>query len=128
MVTPDPQFTQALNAWLLQNAGSARGVSVVELADRLCVIKFSGTSSVSGAVNYGLRYLRASLISALCWWGLKERPSPRVLLRNSLDDETQRLLALHASHYPAPEILCHRPGVLVLAFAGDSTITKFSII
>jgi len=85
----------------------------------VCVIKIK-KSSVKGQLSYVVRYLRASLISFFCWWGFKERPSARILLRNSVEAETERLLELHAQGYPAPEVLHHSPGVLVLAFAGES--------
>jgi tRNA A-37 threonylcarbamoyl transferase component Bud32 len=123
MTIQDPQFTHALNAWLNQHTGKVRGVSIVQLAGRRCVIKFAGSSKISGTMSYALRYLRASLISALCWVGFRELPSARVLLRNSLDDETKRILVLHASKYPAPEILHDQPGVLVLGFAGENLPT-----
>lgn len=122
MIDSDSPFSKALGAWLERHAGLTHDVSVVELAGHLCVIKIR-RPSLLGSLSYGVRYLRASLISLLCWWGFKERPSARVLLRNRVEDETERLLALHAHHYPAPAVLHHGPGVLVLDFVGENLPT-----
>ncbi|MDO9023921.1 RIO1 family regulatory kinase/ATPase [Zwartia sp.] len=122
MTHSDPRFLKALSDWLAQHTSLTHEVSVVELAGRLCVIKIK-RPSVLASLSYGVRYLRASLISLLCWWGFKERPSARVLLRNGVEDETERLLALHDRHYPAPEVLYYGPGVLVLDYVGENLPT-----
>jgi len=122
MTHSDPQFLKALSDWLRAHATLTHEVSVVELAGRLCVIKIK-RPSLLGRLSYGVRYLRAFLISLLCWWGFKERPSARILLRNRVEDETERLLTLHTRHYPAPEVLYHGPSVLVLDYVGESLPT-----
>ena len=119
MISIDPQFKQDLTAWLEQHSTLTEEVCVLELGGRLCVIKLRRPSSTA-LLSYAIRYMRASLISALCWWGFKERPSARVLLRNGVEDETLRLLKLHKHGYPVPEVLHHEPGILVLAFVGES--------
>lgn len=116
-------FEHDLHAWLARHANQSNGVHMAELGGRVCVIKLRRPSAL-GAVSYFIRYLRASLISLFCWWGFKERPSARVLLRNGVEAETQRLLDLHAQGYPAPEVLYHAPGVLVLAFVGENLPTE----
>lgn len=123
MTDPVPTFQKALDAWLERHSRGANGVHLVELDGRVCVIKIR-RPSVVGSISYVVRYLRASLISLFCWWGFKERPSARVLLRNGVEAETERLLTLHAQGYPVPEVLHHSPGVLVLAFVGENLPTE----
>lgn len=122
MTTSDQRFSQALNAWLEQHPDLTKDVSEAVLDGRLCVIKIKKPSLLS-RLSDGVRYLRASFISLLCWWGFNERPSPSVLLRNSVEDETARLLTLHAHRYPVPEVLHHGPGLLVLEFVGENLPT-----
>jgi len=115
-------FKQDLQQWLARHTHGANGVHIAEFDARVCVIKIRRPSAL-GALSYFIRYLRASLISFFCWIGFKERPSARVLLRNGVEAETERLLALHKKGYPAPEVLYHAPGVLVLAFVGENLPT-----
>lgn len=122
MNDPSVSFQQALTAWL-EDHKRANGVHMAVLDGQTCVIKIKRPSAL-GAMSYVVRYLRASIISLFCWWGFKERPSARVLLRNGVEAETQRLLALHAQGYPAPEVLYHAPGLLVLAFVGENLPTE----
>lgn len=119
MTDPSEIFKKALSTWLTQHENAGNDVYIDQIGGRLCVIKIKRPSAL-GAASYFVRYFRASLISLFCWWGFKERPSPRVLLRNNLEAETERLLALHAQGYPVPEVLHHEPGILVLAFVGQS--------
>ena len=122
-MTDCPTFQQDLNAWLACHTSGSNCVHMAEFCGRVCVIKIR-RPSVFGAVSYFIRYLRASIISLICWLGLKERPSARVLLRNGVEAETLRLLSLHAQGYRAPEVLYHAPGVLVLAFVGENLPTE----
>jgi tRNA A-37 threonylcarbamoyl transferase component Bud32 len=122
-MTAPSNFQQDLRSWLDRHSSGSIGVHIAELGGRVCVLKIR-RASARGAVSFCIRYLRASLISLFCWWGFKERPSARVLLRNGVEDETERLIALHAQGYPVPEVLYHAPGVLVLAFVGESLPTK----
>lgn len=122
-MTELPTFQQDLHAWLARHTSETNGVHIVELGGRTCVIKIRRPSLLA-AVSYCIRYLRASVISLLCWCGFKERPSAHILLRNGVEAETERLLALHAQAYPAPQVLYHAPGLLVLAFVGQNLPTE----
>ena len=122
-MTMPSSFQQDLHAWLARHASHSNGVHMAEFGGRVCVIKIKRPSAL-GAVSYFIRYLRASLLSLLCWWGFKERPSARVLLRNGVEAESERLLAMHAQGYPAPEVLYSASGVLVLAFVGENLPTE----
>jgi len=122
-MTAHSDFHQDMQSWLALHSSGSNGVHMAEFGGRECVIKIRRPSAL-GSISYFIRYLRASLISLLCWWGFKERPSPRVLLRNSVEAESERLLALHTHGYPAPEVLYHAPGVLVLAFVGENLPTE----
>lgn len=119
MIATESRLEQDLALWLDQNSTLTEAVTELELGGQLCVIKLR-KPSLAASLSYGLRYLRASLISALCWWGFNERPRARILLRNSVEDETQRLLVLHQHGYHAPKVLYHAPSILVLEFVGNS--------
>ena len=123
MTKPLSPFDQALHAWLDCHERIENGVHIVDFAGRLCVIKIRRPSFL-GALSYSVRFVRASLLSLFCWWAFRERPSPRVLLRNGVEAETERLLALHAQGYPAPDVLYYAKGILVLAFVGENLPTR----
>ncbi|ARP82568.1 hypothetical protein CAL12_18265 [Bordetella genomosp. 8] len=74
--------------------------------------------SVRGMVSYALRYARAAMLAAGCKVVLGEFPSPRVLLRNGVDYEAERLRQLRAADCRVPDIWWHEPGLLVLEHVG----------
>lgn len=123
MIDTSSTLQQAIQDWLSRHASIANGVHVAEINGRTCVIKIKRPTAL-GLLSYLVRYLRALFISLLCWWGFKERPSARVLLRNGVDDETARLRALRSAGSHVPEILYAEPGVLVLEFVGENLPTE----
>ena len=116
-------FHQALNEWLARHTRVSNDVFIEDLGGRLCAIKVRRLSAL-GLLSYCIRYLRASLISVFCWLGFREKPSARILLRNGLEAETQRLLLMQARGYRVPKVLHHAPGVLVLSYEGESLTSK----
>lgn len=116
-------FRRALQAWFEKHARVPNDVYIETIDGRRCAIKIR-KPSVFESLSYCIRYLRAWLISQFCWLGFRERPSARILLRNGVDAETQRLLAIQAHGYRVPEVLHHAPGILVLSYAGESLTTK----
>ncbi|AOB31972.1 hypothetical protein AKI39_16555 [Bordetella sp. H567] len=82
-----------------------------------CVVKYR-RPSVRGAVSYALRYLRAALLAVGCKLVLGEFPDPRILLRNGLDYEAERLRRLRAADCRVPDIWWQEPGLLVLEHVG----------
>lgn len=113
----DP-FQQALSQWLDAHADEPSGVSVVDLAGKRCVIK-RRVNTITYRLVYLLRFVRSWTLSWVCWLAFRERPSARVLLKNELDDEAQRLVLLRQAGWRVPEILRHTPGVLVLEYVGQ---------
>ncbi len=114
----DSPFQQALSAWLLKHQGEPAGVQILDIAGRRIVIK-RRRDTLKTRLIYCLRYLRSSTLAWLCLLTLGELPSARVLLRNGLDDEAQRLVQLRVAGCRVPLILRHAPGVLVLEYVGQ---------
>lgn len=86
-----------------------------------CVVKYR-RASVRGAVSYALRYARAALLALGCRLVLGEFPNPRVLLRNGVDYEAERLRQLRQADCRVPDIWYHEPGLLVLEHVGTDLI------
>ena len=118
MIDLDSSFQQVLSAWLLEHQGEPAGVRIIVIDGRRCVIK-RRRDTLKTRLVYCLRYIRSSTLAWLCLITLGELPSARVLLRNSLDDEAQRLAKLRAAGCRVPLILRHEPGVLVLEYVGQ---------
>ncbi len=114
----DTSFNAALAQWLASHAGDRPGVRLIELDGRRCVVKRRHDTFWTRATFF-LRYLRSSISAIVCLLTLGEFPSVRVLLRNGLDDEAERLRLLRAAGQRVPAILHHGRGVLVLEFVGQ---------
>ncbi|MEI2417751.1 hypothetical protein V8Z80_16360 [Orrella sp. JC864] len=94
------------------------GVHEAQIGGVRCIVKVRRPGA-GRALGYGLRYLRALALAVFCKLVLGEFPSPRVLLRNGLADETRRLRALRAQAWPVPQVYAAEPGLLVLEFVGQ---------
>ena len=90
MSTSDPGFQLAITRWLADHRAEPSSVHIVEIAGHRCVIKLRRPKLTDVIVN-ATHYLRAGMLSLICWWTLGERPSVAVLMRTSLDDEASRL-------------------------------------
>ncbi len=118
MTQPRSSFDKALSAWLIQHAEDASGVWVVEIDGVHCVVK-RRLETFATRLVYILRFVRSWTLAQFCWLAFGEHPSARVLLRNSLGDETKRLKILHLAGCNVPKILYEEPELLVLEFAGQ---------
>ena len=114
----DSQFRRALDEWLLLHASDAAGVSFVDFAGRPCVVK-RYKERWFGPLTAALQFVGVSALSWLCWLLLGERPSTRLLLKKTLQDEAQRLLWLKEAGSAVPSIWYQAPDVLVLEYVGQ---------
>ena len=114
----DSHFRCALGEWLQLHAGDAAGVSFVELAGRSCVVK-RHRARWYASLTAGLQFIGVGVLSWLCWVLMQERPSPQVLLKNSLQDEADRLIRLKAAGASVPSVWYHTSEVLVLEYVGQ---------
>jgi tRNA A-37 threonylcarbamoyl transferase component Bud32 len=113
-----PSFEHDLKQWLDLHAEDGTGVWVITIDGIQCVIK-RRSDNIFTHIEYCLRFIRSWTLSWFCWFALGERPSARVLLRNGLQDEGQRLARLHAAGCHVPEILYRATNVLVLEYVGQ---------
>lgn len=113
------QTPPGLEDWLIAARATPGpdGVSEVEINGVRCVLKRRRRLR-RAPLDYALRYLRALSLSCFCRLFLGELPSPRVLLRNGLMDEAQRLRHWRARGCPVPAVLAAEPGLLLLAYVG----------
>ncbi len=118
MSTSDPGFQLAITRWLADHRAEPSSVHIVEIAGHRCVIKLRRPKLTDVIVN-ATHYLRAGMLSLICWWTLGERPSVAVLMRTSLDDEASRLEFLTRQGCRVPTVWRHEPGVLVLEYVGQ---------
>lgn len=118
MLKSDPSFQLALTQWLAEHASEPSSVHFAEIEGQRCVVKLRKPKRTDALV-YGLRYVRAWVLSCLCWMVLGERPSVRILLRTTLKDEAQKLDFLSRQGCKVPKVLRHEPGVLVLEYVGQ---------
>ena len=116
--TNDARFKLALDEWLLLHAHDAAGVSFVELAGHPCVVKRHRATWFSPVV-VGLKSVRVVVLSGLCWLLMGERPSPQRLLKDTLQDEAQRLVRLKQAGSSVPNVWYQAPDLLVLEFVGQ---------
>jgi len=114
----DSQFRRALDQWLLSHADDAAGVSFVELAGYSCVVKRHRAKWFSPLIA-GLKFVKVVVLSWLCWLLMGERPSSQVLLKNTLQDEADRLVRLKAAGSSVPNVWYQAPDLLVLEYAGQ---------
>ena len=114
----DAQFKLALDAWLLLHAEDLDGVSFVEFAGRPCVVKRHRAKWFS-PLTAALKVVRVVVLSGLCWLLMNERPSPQRLLKNTLQDEADRLVRLKASGSSVPNVWYQAPDLLVLEYVGQ---------
>lgn len=114
----DARFKFALDAWLLSHANDAAGVSFVEFAGYSCVVKRHRATWLSPLIA-GVKFVRAAVLSWLCWLLMGERPSSKVLLKNTLQDEADRLVRLKAAGSSVPSVWFQAPGILVLEYVGQ---------
>ena len=114
----EARFNAALALWIVSHAGDRPGVRVIDVAGRRCVVK-RRHNTIWTRSTFFFRYLRSSISAIACLFTLREFPSVRVLLRNGLDDEAERLRQLRAAGCRVPAILHHEPGVLVLEYVGQ---------
>lgn len=114
----DARFKLALGQWLLMHANDAVGVSFVEIAGYPCVVKRHHATWFSPLVA-GLKYIRVVVLSGLCWLLMGERPSPQRLLKNTLQDEAQRLVRLKNAGSSVPNVWYQTPDLLVLEYVGQ---------
>lgn len=115
------QAPPGLDAWLAAARATPEpdGVSEVDIGGVRCVVKRRRRPG-RAPLDYGLRYVRAASLSAFCRLFLGEFPSPKVLLRNGLADEAQRLRHWRARGCAVPAVYAEEPGMLVLAYVGTS--------
>ncbi len=118
MNQPRSSFDKCLSAWLIQHAEDASGVWVVEIDGVHCVVK-RRLETFATRLVYILRFVRSWTLAQFCWLAFGEHPKARVLLRNSLSDETKRLKILHQAGCHVPKILYEEPELLVLEFVGQ---------
>ncbi len=118
MSTSDPSFQLAITRWLADHRAEPSSVHIVEIAGHRCVIKLRRPKLTDAVVN-ATHYLRAGVLSLICWLTLGERPSVSVLMRMSLDDEASRLEFLMRQGCRVPTVWRHQPGVLVLEYVGQ---------
>ncbi len=111
-------FQQELHQWLAQHAHEGSGVWVITLGSTQCVVKRQ-RKSIGFRMVYCVRFLRSWMLSWACWFALGERPSARVLLRNGLEDEGDRLTQLYRAGCHVPAILYREPNLLVLEYVGQ---------
>ena len=116
--TDDARFKSALDEWLLLHAHDAAGVSFVEFAGYPCVVKRHREKWFSPLVA-GIKCVRVVVLSGLCWLLMGERPSPQRLLKNTLQDEAQRLVRLKQAGSSVPKVWYQAPGLLVLEYVGQ---------
>lgn len=107
-----------LHDWLVRaKQTTLPSVDEVRIDGVWCVVKYR-RPGVRGALSYVLRYIRAALLALGCKLVLGEFPNPRVLLRNGLDYEAERLRRLRAANCRVPDIWWEEPGLLVLEHVG----------
>jgi len=114
----DARFKFALDAWLLSHANDAAGVSFVEFAGYPCVVKRHRAKWFSPLIA-GLKFVRVVVLSWLCWLLMNERPSPQRLLKNTLQDEADRLVRLKAAGSSVPNVWYRASDLLVLEYVGQ---------
>jgi tRNA A-37 threonylcarbamoyl transferase component Bud32 len=114
----DAQFRHALDDWLLLHASDATGVSFVDLAGRACVVK-RYKARWFAPLTAAMQFVNVYALSCLCWLLLGERPSTRLLLKKTLQDEAQRLTRLKEAGSAVPSIWYQAPDVLVLEYVGQ---------
>lgn len=117
--SPHHHAPAGLQAWL-DSVDAAREPSVreIEIDGVACVVKRRRASVMQG-LSYGLRYLRALGLAVGCKVFLGEFPSPRVLLRNGLAYEAERLRQLSEAGCRVPDVWMEAPGLLVLEHVGE---------
>ena len=118
MSTSDPGFQLAITRWLADHRAERSSVHIVDIAGHRCVIKLRRPKLTDAVVN-AIHYLRAGILSLICWLTLGERPSVSVLMRTSLNDEASRLEFLKRQGCRVPTVWHHEPGVLVLEYVGQ---------
>ena len=116
--TDDVRFKLALDQWLPLHANDATGVSFVEFAGYSCVVKRHRATWLSPLIA-GVKFVRAAVLSWLCWLLMGERPSSQVLLKNTLQDEADRLVRLKEAGSSVPSVWFQAPGILVLEYVGQ---------
>lgn len=112
------EFQQGLNDWLAHHAHDGTGVWVITIGSTQCVVKRQRESILSQMID-SVRFLRSWSLSWACWLAFGERPSARVLLRNGLEDEGDRLTQLHRAGCHVPAILYREQNLLVLEYVGQ---------
>lgn len=112
------EFRHALDQWLLLHADDPTGVSFVTFAGHPCVVKRHRTTWFS-PLTAALTAARAMVLSWLCWLLMGERPSPQLLLKTTLQDETDRLVRLKEAGSSVPSVWFWAPGILVLEYVGQ---------
>ena len=118
MSTSDPGFQLAITRWLADHRAEPSSVHIVDIAGHRCVIKLRRPKLTDAIVN-AIHYLRAGILSLICWLTLGERPSVSVLMRTGLNDEASRLEFLKRQGCRVPTVWHHEPGVLVLEYVGQ---------
>jgi len=107
-----------LHAWLERAKQTPLpSVDEVKIDGRWCVVKHR-RPSVRGGISYVLRYIRAAVLAVGCKLVLGEFPNPRILLRNGLEYEAERLRRLREADCWVPDIWWQEPGLLVLEHVG----------
>ena len=114
----DARFKLALDTWLRLHADDAAGISFVEFAGYPCVVKRHRAKWFS-PLNAALKVVRVVMLSWLCGLLMNERPSPKRLLKNTLNDEADRLVRLKAAGSSVPNVWYRAPNLLVLEYVGQ---------
>jgi len=108
----------SLRVWLDSvDAAGEPAVREVCVDGKLCVVK-RRRCNLLGSARHIFRYVRAFSLAVVCKVLLGEFPRPRMLLRNGLRYEAERLRYLLQAGCRVPEVWWQEPGVLVLEHVG----------
>jgi tRNA A-37 threonylcarbamoyl transferase component Bud32 len=118
MLKSDPSFQFALTQWLAEHASDPSSVHFAEIEGQRCVIKLR-RPTFADKILYGVHYVRAWLLSCLCWIALGERPPVSVLMRTTLSDEARKLEFFAQHGYRVPKVWRHTSDALVLEYVGQ---------
>lgn len=118
MLKSDPSFQLALTQWLAEHASEPSSVHFAEIEGQRCVVKLR-RPKFADKLLYAVHYVRAWVLSCLCWLALGERPSVSVLMRTTLSDEARKLEFFSQHGYRVPKVWRHAPDVLVLEYVGQ---------
>jgi len=118
MLNSDLSFQRALTQWLAEHASEPSSVHFVDIDGHRCVVKLR-RPKFADKLMYAVHYVRAWVLSCLCWLVLGERPRVNVLMQTTLGDEARKLEFLSRHGWRVPNVWRHTPDVLVLEYVGQ---------